>query len=52
MVDDTHDTHDAFVAEGMEASRITRGKPHDRFVTTDPEGNRLQVSSSHATGPV
>ena len=42
----------AFVAEGMEASRITRGNPHDLFVTADPEGHRLPVSSSHATGPV
>lgn len=52
MVDDIDDTRDAFIAEGVQVSRITRGNPHDRFATTDPEGNRLSVSSSHAMGPV
>ena len=52
MVSDIDDTRSAFLAEGLEASEIIRGNPHDRFVTTDLEGNRLHVSSDHSMGPV
>ena len=45
-------TREDFLAEGFDATPITRGSPHDRFITTDPEGNRLVVASSHAMGPV
>lgn len=52
MVDDIDAARDAFLAEGVKVTRIMRGNPHDRFKVTDPEGNRLHVSSSHAMGLV
>ncbi len=52
IVDDIDETLAAFNAEGVETSSITRGNPHDRFLALDPEGNRLQINSNHAMGPV
>ncbi len=52
MVDDIDETREIFMAAGAEVSEIRRGNPHDRFHTTDPEGNKLVVLSSHVTGTV
>lgn len=52
IVDDIDDTHAVLTHAGAEPTSITRGSPHDRFQATDPEGNRLDVSSNHAIGPV
>lgn len=52
IVDDIDGTHKLLSGTGAEPSTIQRGNPHDRFVVTDPEGNRLVVNSNHAIGPV
>jgi hypothetical protein len=39
-------------AAGANPTPIKRGRPHDRFTATDPEGNTLTVNSNHAMGPV
>ena len=52
IVDDIDDTRDDLVAAGVSATGITRGHPHDRFTSEDPEGNVLLISSNHAMGPV
>ena len=52
IVDDIDETRAVLDAAGADPSRIQRGHPHDRFVATDPEGNRLIVASNHAIGPV
>ena len=52
IVDDIDDTRDDLLAAGVDATGITRGHPHDRFTSADPEGNTLLISSNHAMGPV
>ena len=52
IVDDIDDTRSLLEAAGASPSPIRRGHPHDSFTATDPEGNRLQVHSNHAIGPV
>ncbi len=52
IVDDIDQTHEHFVALGAAVTDIVRGNPHDRFDTTDPEGNELIVRSNHAVGVV
>jgi len=52
IVDDIDETRDLFIELGAVATDIVRGNPHDRFDTTDPEGNELIVRSNHAVGVV
>ncbi len=52
IVDDIDETHRVLADAGAQPGPITRGRPHDRFVATDPEGNTLIVNSNHAIGPV
>ena len=52
VVDDIDETHTVLQAAGADVTPIQRGNPHDRFIATDPEGNTLQVNSSHAIGKV
>ena len=52
VVDDIDETHTVLQAAGADVTPIQRGNPHDRFIATDPEGNTLQVNSSHAIGMV
>lgn len=52
IVDDIDDTHEVLQTAGADVTPIRRGNPHDSFAATDPEGNRLQVHSTHAIGPV
>ena len=52
VVDDIDETHTVLQAAGADVTPIQRGNPHDRFTATDPEGNTLQVNSSHAIGMV
>lgn len=52
MVDKIDETREIFIAVGAAVTDISRGTPHDRFDTVDPEGNKLVVWSSHAVGEV
>ncbi len=52
IVDEIDDTRALLEDHGAAAGTIQRGKPHDRFVATDPEGNTLVVNSNHAIGVV
>lgn len=52
MVDDIDETREVLDSAGAGPSAIQRGNPHDRFTASDPEGNTLVVSSSHAIGLV
>lgn len=52
IVEDIDKTHDVLRTAGADVGPIRRGSPHDSFVATDPEGNTLQVHSTHAIGLV
>jgi len=52
IVDDIDETHGVVTAADGAPGAIRRGSPHDTFVATDPEGNRLTIHSTHAIGPV
>ena len=52
IVDDIDDVHTDLSTAGVVPSPIRRGHPHDQFQATDPEGNRLTISSNHAMGVV
>ena len=52
IVDDIDGTRAILDAPGAAPGPLRRGTPHDRFIATDPEGNRLVVNSNHANGPV
>lgn len=52
IVDDIDETHQVMAMAGANPSSIRRGDPHDIFSATDPEGNALQINSTHAIGPV
>ena len=52
MVDDVDAVHAAFVADGVEATDIERGKIHDSFQVNGPSGYVIPVNSSHAVGIV
>lgn len=49
MVDDVDVTHADWRAKGMKVSRIRRGRIHDRFDVTGPDGWTIEVVSSHAS---
>ncbi len=52
IVDDIDETPVVLEAEGASPSAIRRGNPHDSFIASDPEGNKLVVNSNHAIGVV
>lgn len=52
IVDDIDETHNVMAGAGANPTVIRRGDPHDVFTATDPEGNHLVISSTHAIGPV
>lgn len=52
MVDDVDAVHGAFVADGVEATDIERGKIHDSFQVSGPSGYSIPINSSHAVGVV
>ena len=52
MVDDVDAVHAAFVADGVEATDIERGKIHDSFQVNGPSGYVIPINSSHAVGVV
>jgi hypothetical protein len=48
MVDDVDAMHRAYSRKGWKPSRIRRGRIHDSFHVTGPDGCRIEVLSSHA----
>jgi catechol 2,3-dioxygenase-like lactoylglutathione lyase family enzyme len=52
MVDDLDATHESWNDLGVDVSDIDRGRIHDAFTATDPDGYVVTVSSSHVVGPV
>ncbi len=48
MVDDIDAAHGEFVAAGVGATAVTRGRIHDTFHIDGPGGYRFAVTSSHA----
>ena len=52
MVDDIDATHAAWTERGLNVSEIERGRIHDGFNLTDPDGYVVSVSNSHVVGPV
>lgn len=48
MVDDVDATHREFHDRGLTVSAITRGRIHDGFDVTAPDGQLLKINSSHA----
>jgi catechol 2,3-dioxygenase-like lactoylglutathione lyase family enzyme len=52
MVDDLDATHEMWSDQGLYVSEITRGRIHDGFTVTDPDGYVVSISNSHVVGPV
>ena len=52
MVDDVDAAHRRFVADGVEATAIERGRIHDSFSVTGPSGYTIPINSSHVAGVV
>jgi len=52
MVEDLDATHQDWSARGIEVGPITRGRIHNAFEATDPDGYRVTINSSHVLGPV
>ena len=52
MVDDIAATHADWTTKGLTVTPIEQGPIHEAFVVTDPDGNTIQVNSSHVIGPV
>ena len=52
MVDDLDATHTAWSELGVDVSEISRGRIHNAFTATDPDGYVVTVNSSHVVGPV
>ena len=50
MVDDVEAARAGYVERGMAATEIDRGRIHDSFVVTGPDGYRISITSSHAGG--
>lgn len=49
MVDDVDATHAAWRSKGLKVSRIRRGRIHDGFAVTGPDGWTIDIVSSHAS---
>ncbi|HXY91091.1 MAG TPA: VOC family protein [Acidimicrobiia bacterium] len=52
MVDDIAATHADWKRKGLDVTDIEQGPIHEAFTVTDPDGNTIQVNSSHVVGPV
>ena len=52
MVDDIHATRADWASKGLAVSPVEKGPIHEAFTVTDPDGNVIQVNSSHVVGPV
>jgi len=52
MVDDLDATHDAWADLGVDVGDIERGRIHNVFTATDPDGYVVTVNSSHVVGIV
>lgn len=52
MVDDVDAVRERFVADGVEATPIERGRIHDSFSVRGPSGYSITVNSSHVVGEV
>ena len=52
MVDDLDSAHATWSQRGLDVSSIERGRIHNAFTLTDPDGHRVTVNSSHVVGPV
>jgi hypothetical protein len=52
MVEDLEATHRDWSERGIAVGPIKRGRIHDAFEATDPDGYRVTVNSSHVSGPV
>jgi len=52
MVDDLEATHREWADLGVDVSDIARGRIHNAFTATDPDGYAVTVNSSHVVGPV
>ena len=50
MVDDVDAARADYVNGGFAASEIGRGRIHDSFVVTGPDGYHISITSSHAGG--
>jgi catechol 2,3-dioxygenase-like lactoylglutathione lyase family enzyme len=50
MVDDIDATRERYAGLGLELSPLERGRIHDSFTLLDPNGYRVTVNSSHASG--
>ena len=49
MVDDIDATRLDYLEKGFEASEIGRGRIHDSFHITGPDGYQITITSSHAS---
>jgi catechol 2,3-dioxygenase-like lactoylglutathione lyase family enzyme len=52
MVEDLGATHEAWSELGVDVSEISRGRIHNAFTATDPDGYVVTVNSSHVVGTV
>jgi catechol 2,3-dioxygenase-like lactoylglutathione lyase family enzyme len=52
MVDDLDATHARWADAGIPVAPIERGRIHDSFALTAPDGYVVTVNSSHVSGPV
>ncbi len=52
MVEDIAATHADWTSKGLTVSPIEKGPIHEAFTVTDPDGNTIEVNSSHVIGPV
>ena len=50
MVDNVDATHKDYAARGMEPSEMERGRIHDSFTVSGPDGYEITITSSHASG--
>jgi hypothetical protein len=50
MFDDIEVTHRIFEEKGLSPSSIRRGRIHDSFEVTGPDGWVITINSSHASG--
>jgi hypothetical protein len=52
MVDDIEAARSEYAAKGLDPSDISRGRIHDSFHLTGPDGYDFTVNSSHARGRI
>ena len=52
MVEDLDATHAEWSELGVDVSDISRGRIHNAFTATDPDGYVVTVNSSHVVGDV